>query len=546
MSIEYIPYNNNNVKFNPSDNPTDVSVPANFFVPSNNPTDVPTLSTLDYIKIHDEVQEKREKGEVPYELYNPTNIHLIRRKYADILPTWQCRLGLPRQDTRNIRIRDIGVISGLSDGNEIERCKFYEFYFGTEERRVKRKEGYSLEEKAKQCGRPGAGIMLECENEHKYVIPFKCGLFYICDYCARLISKAWSLIFLAIFVFASRNQLRTIFFTLSGRRFEEAKDAVDWVRVCWSKFLQLRISIDRIDKLFKEGLKRFEESLEGNKDREKKVEKQKRIYEKFRKACLDKGVKKVRDIFFAGARRFEFTIGDDGLFYPHIHIVCCCIAPIPQVLLSMLWELISESYVVDIREVKQGKEKVAAYAASGYLSKKDKDSKRDKDKDKKINRKLLELQEATRGLKHVRKFGFEKEDRLEISTIQEMLKEELENNNKCAVCRYEGINEVVGNIDVAKVMEDKTGISQIEMMCKMEKRGIDVKRLGFVVMRKGELFFIKEDDWDLFQDGKGIIARKVEISKIVWESGDVSIREITRFSKDRYEYKMVKYEAKTG
>ena len=133
----------------------------------------------------------------------------------------------------------------------------------------------------------------------------------------------------------------------------DLKLGVDGIKKAFSKLMDMRIGSRKMRKLEAEFYDKLEKSNLDEDQRKLQIA----LFEAFKEKAKDLRKElgrspKLRHILFRGIARLEVTYNGDRKYKynVHIHIAVDSKAPIPQVLLSMMWEWVSGFPICDIRK----------------------------------------------------------------------------------------------------------------------------------------------------------------------------------------------------
>jgi len=186
----------------------------------------------------------------------------------------------------------------------------------------------------------------------RVAVPIRCHS-PLCPTCARLETEETLRRYKPILDQAKDSSRYGLFITFTTWRRpkdgDELREAFKDLSTSYRKLLDMRLGPRKRKWLREMFYLALEQSEVKNKDL------QAYLFGEFIRYCEANGVQKFRDIIKVGVRRPEITYrAEDGWFNPHFHVLWFTDCPIPQVLLSLLWTILTGSPIVDIRQVSEG------------------------------------------------------------------------------------------------------------------------------------------------------------------------------------------------
>jgi len=180
----------------------------------------------------------------------------------------------------------------------------------------------------------------------KVAVPIRCHS-PLCPTCARLETEETLRRYKPILDQAKDSSRYGLFITFTTWRRpkdgDELREAFKDLSTSYRKLLDMRLGPRKRKWLREMFYLALEQSEVKNKDL------QAYLFEEFIRYCEANSVQKFRDLIKVGVRRPEITYRtEDGWFNPHFHVLWFTDCPIPQVLLSLLWTIVSGSPVVEV------------------------------------------------------------------------------------------------------------------------------------------------------------------------------------------------------
>ncbi|RLI80895.1 hypothetical protein DRP07_08420 [Archaeoglobales archaeon] len=202
-----------------------------------------------------------------------------------------------------------------------------------------------------RCGKHGILMVRDCGAYEFAICRCKNPL---CPVCSRIDS----LKLLNRYLPALREFDNPLFITLTYPS-KDLKSGVDGIKKSFSRLMDMRIGSRKMKSLEVEFYKRLEKSNLDENQRDLQVALFKEFKDKAEAVRKKLGRSpKLRDILNRGIAKLEITYNADceTQYNVHVHAVVDSKAPIPQVLLSMMWEFVSGFPICDVRKARDNYE----------------------------------------------------------------------------------------------------------------------------------------------------------------------------------------------